>query len=541
MNRRQFHRLAAAPLVFGVRAAAASQQRLRAPFRLLYSNDTTNIGGCVSRYHDAGEPFRKEMLEASVDETAGTGVDAHFLQPGLGVVPMWPSKVLPLEEHYRWLKDRYGQEPDSYGRFVMAGHDVVRIFLERCRQRGMAGFISLRMNDAHHKEHADTPPGQKPKGNLAMSVTRAYAEHPEWRIKQGSMRGADVVLNWAVPEVREMKRALIEELCTNYDLDGLELDFMRFYSLFREEETPLLQRRAIITAFVREVREIMNLTARGNKRVWLCLRVPALLKGLDALGLDLAGLHAVGVDMFNVSSSYYTVQQSDFASIRSLAPEAAFYLELCHTTWTGPKLREGYDVTPFRRTTREQYQTAAHLAYARGAAGVSVFNFAYYRKHGAPERGPFHEPPFDVLPTLRDAQFLARQPQHWILALGWNNPYVRPPRLPRALVPNRRTGFVMDLAPPRGGWQGEGRLRFQFAEPPGPGECRVFLNGEPLQPAADVSEPYASPYPHMLGTPDKLRAWRVPNKLLRDGKNELDVMLLSGEKAMLDYIDLAIR
>ena len=43
--------------------------------------------------------------------------------------------------------------------------------------------------------------------------------------------------NWAVPEVRAQKFALIRELCENYDLDGLELDFLRFYSFFRIEET----------------------------------------------------------------------------------------------------------------------------------------------------------------------------------------------------------------------------------------------------------------------------------------------------------------
>jgi hypothetical protein len=102
MNRRHFlHTLAAAPLI------AADSPR-KAPFRVLYSNDTTNITSCVSPFHQAREPFRKEMLEASVDEVAGL-VDAHFLQPGLGMVPMWPSKVLPLAEHYAWIKQRYGR------------------------------------------------------------------------------------------------------------------------------------------------------------------------------------------------------------------------------------------------------------------------------------------------------------------------------------------------------------------------------------------------------------------------------------------------
>jgi hypothetical protein len=192
----------------------------KAPFRLLYSNDTTNLLSCISPWHKKGEPFRPEMLEASVDEVAGLGVDVHLLQPGLGMVPMWPSKVLPLAEHYAWIKERYGQGPDSIGSYVLKGGDVVKLFIERCRLRGQSPFISFRLNDAHHKEFVDPKPGANPGSSIGMSVTRFYAEHPEYRIKPGSLRGADLVQNWAVPEVREKKFALIRELCENYDLDG---------------------------------------------------------------------------------------------------------------------------------------------------------------------------------------------------------------------------------------------------------------------------------------------------------------------------------
>src|SRR5687767_1711944 len=101
MNRRRFlHALAGG--IWLARAARGRAATVKAPFRVIYSNDTTNTSGCVSPWHRKGEPFRPGMLEASVDEVAGL-VDAHFLQPGLGEVPMWPSKVVPLEEHYRWI------------------------------------------------------------------------------------------------------------------------------------------------------------------------------------------------------------------------------------------------------------------------------------------------------------------------------------------------------------------------------------------------------------------------------------------------------
>lgn len=543
MNRRQFIERAtgAAVLAASARAFPAEPARPKAPFRVLYSNDTTNITGCVSPFHQKGEAFRPEMLEASVDEVAGL-VDAHFLQPGLGMVPMWPSKVLPLEEHYAWIKQRYGQGPDSFGRYVLGGGDVVKVFIERCRAHGQAAFISVRLNDAHHKEFVDPQPGAKPGASIGMSVTRSYAEHSEHRIKPGSLRGSDLVQNWAVPEVRAQKFALLRELCENYDLDGLELDFLRFYSFFRTEETTREQRCAVVTGFVKDVRALLDRTARNGKRRWLCARVPCYLEALDLLGLDLTALVAAGLDMVNASAHYFTTQQHHLAVIRRRVSDAALYFELCHTIWKGEKVQVGYDVFPYRRATREHLHTSAHLAYARGSDGISLFNFAYYREHGQGEgRGSFGEPPFEALKSLRDPQSLARQPQHWFLAQGWRAPGAKPLPLPRKIEPGKPAVFVLDLAAPHDGWKRDARLRLQFDTPLGESAWHATLNGEPLAATPDVSEPFAVPYPSMLGKPGELRAWLVPALLLREGVNRVEITLKNGDAATVVFVDLPVK
>jgi len=450
------------------------------------------------------------MLEASVDEAVG--VDAHFLQPGLGWIPWWKSKVYPADEHYRWYQKCSGKVPDSFGKYMLAGGDMVKVFIERCRKRGQAPFISLRMNDAHHVE----VPG-------SVWISRFFAEHLDWRIGPNFVRGEERVLNWAIPEVPAHKLALIRELCANYDFDGFEMDFMRIYSYFRLTETTSAQRRAIMTNFVRDVR-----AALGPRR-WLCARVPCYLAMHDALGIDLPAMVAAGLDMVNLSASYFTVQQTDLAAIRKLVPDAAVYLELCHSIWNGrkPAGAKGYDSFPFRRATPEQMQTAAHFAYARGADGVSLFNFAYYREHGGPGRGPFNEPPFHVLPRLGDRARLARQPQHWFLANGWQHPL--PQKLPAT--------FTLDLAPRAG----QGRLRIQGETSLGTSRWQARLNGVELAPTDDVSEPYPNPYPPMLGKPDEMRAWLVPAGLLRDGVNRVEFTLQSGPTVRLAYLDLSVN
>lgn len=522
MKRRHFiHTLAATPLL----AAEASR---KAPFRVIYSNDLTNITSCVSPFHAAREPFRPEMLDASIDEVAGL-VDAHFLQPGLGVVPLWPSKVIDLKEHFAWIKQHYGQKPDSFSQFVLNGGDIVQRFIDHCRATGQAAFISLRMNDAHHKEFVDPKHGDKPGSSIGMSVTRWYADHPEHRIKPGSLRGADLVLNWAEPEVRAQKLAMLRELIDNYDLDGLELDFLRFYSYFRPE-TPIEQRRATMTNFVAEVRQLL-----GPKK-WLCARVPCYLPALDELGLDLKALVAAGLDMANASAHYFTTQQHDLAAIRKMTSGATLYFELCHTIWKGDKVQAGYDVFPFRRATREHLHTSAHLAYARGADGISLFNFAYYRQHGKGEgRAEFGEPPFEALKALRDPIALAKEPQHWFIASGWRSPGMKPLSVPRKIELNKPAKFSFDLAKPRG----DARIRIQVDRNLETSEWAATFNGEAIAATGNVSEPFPVPYPSMLGKPEELRAWLVPALLLREGKNSLEVTLKTGTQVSVVFVDMA--
>ncbi len=508
-------------------------KRAKAPFHVLFSNDTTNTLTCVSPYHKKGEPFREKTLRATVDETAGIGIEVHMLQPAHGWVPWWQSKVYSVEEHDRWWREHYGVAPDmSVHNYLLKGGDVLGVFVKRCRERGLSPFISLRLNDAHHLNHVNTPKNTRG----IHAICRFYAEFPEYRLdpKAGS-RG---VQNWAIPEVRDYKFALISEICQNYDIDGFELDFMRHPQFFNLDETTSEERVQIMTGFVGQVRELLNQTAQPGQHRWLCARIPAYLSEYDSLGINLSSFIDADVDMLNLSTFYFTEQQTDLTAIRKLAPDAAVYLEITHTTATGTRLtKSGGDNSMFRRTTDEQFFTAAHLAFARGADGVSAFNFVYYREHGTPGRGPFNEPPFHIFKHIGDAQWLARQPQHYFLS---SRGYVNR-QLPKQFESGNTVPFTIDMAPPVDGWNMDGRLRIQSRDSLGNSQWRAHFNGVDLNPTGDVSEPYPNPYPPMLGEPEELRAWIVPVGLLRDGINSIEITLVEGKLSEIVFLDVAVE
>lgn len=541
MDRRQFVGGCTGALVLGGLAGPARSQNTRAsssdehpkpPFTVLYNNDTTNTMSCVSPWHKKGEPFREELLAASIDEVAGMGVDAYLLSPGLGWIPWWQSDV--YGDHYEWWMQTTGLEPDTYGQYMLDGGDMVRVLIDRCRAGGMAPFVSLRLNDVHNQEYF----GEK----LPKSIwsSRFYVEHPEYLLDPDhkthrgyyAWRGQ----NWAIPEVREHKLAFLKELAGKYELAGLELDFLRDHHLFRLDETTEEQRIEFITEFVAEVRRALDANSGSGDRRHLCVRIPLQVARHGEVGLDVSRLAEVGVDMFNPSGWYHTTQRADIGQIRDMAPRAAIYHEMTHVTGSLRLFVEEkeYTTSGFPRTSDEQFYTTAHLALQREADGVSFFNFVYFREHSSVPARVINEPPFHVLRHVSDPTWLARQPQYY-----WLSQSVYHSQLPREIQSNEPQSFVFDLAPPSQPRKPNGRLRIHATEPFGDARLSVKMNGALLVATGDTSAFYGNPYDVMLSDSPRRRAWVVPAGILRNGLNELKVTLTSPPRLKIHWIDLA--
>ncbi len=436
------------------------------PYKIIYSTDIHTITNTISPYHRENEMFRPEMLDACIEETAGIGIDAHKIVPGYGWVPRWKSRQYPIEEHWDWYLKKYGeprgnQRNIQYGfvKYMLDGGDYVERFVGQCRKHGQSPLACLRLNDEQG--------GAGVEGN-----GRFVEENPQFTLGwSGYTRGVEHYMNWIHPEVRRFKLNYAEELA-GYDIDGLELDFMRRPTYFRLDQTSQLERERIMTGFVAETRAILDRTSRSGKRRRLGVRVPCHLAEYGLLGLDLEALVDAGVDMVNVSPSMFTQQQTDLPTIRRLLPDTAVYLEVSDIIDkpAGEGLSKDCAGIP-RRPTDEQFYTTAHLAYARGADGICTFNFRFFSgKQDYPKtKGVrLYEPPFHIFPRLRDPEWLGRQSQHWFLCRGhggyapWldgsrcaymmrNAAFAPASPLPCRLKPGMKIPFCFDMAPPEGG------------------------------------------------------------------------------------------
>jgi len=512
---------------------------MKAPYKLLYNNDTTNTAGVVSPWHEEGETFREEMLVASIEEVAGTGVDAYMLSPGMGWVPWWQSKVDP--DFYEWWKKRTGLEVEGfsdYDKYVYEGGDMVQVLVDTCRKHNMAPFVSLRLNDVHLQEFYE----QKVPESLVSC--HLYCEHPEWHIDLDHRnhegyyhkRGMD----WSRPEVRAHKLALLRELAEKYELAGLELDFLRDNTLFRDDGPSHEERVEIITDFVRQVREAMNAGAPGQKR-YLCVRIPIDMKAHPCMGLDVERLAEAGVDMFNLGVWFDTTQCPGVTQVRERLPESSLYLEMSHTAGNHRYfLKDGnYGINGNPRTSDQQFYTTAHMGYQQGADGLSLWNFVYYRM-GHRMDVPVMEPPFHVLKKLTDKAFLARQPRYYMQG---KTSYFS--QLPRDIKPGETQRFTMQMSVEGpGGPQASkpGRMRVHFKDPLTAGhEVTLRLNGRLLEASENLMRFFGNPFDSLISPTDAhRRAWVLPPDAIVEGANEVELSLVKGDERKVIYIDAGI-
>ena len=512
------------------------------PPRVLYSNDTTHILSSPSPFKpDKGGSFNETILRASIDEAKGAHV-AQLLQPGLGWVPWWKSEFLPIQKHVEFLQKR-GAKPNRFEKFVLEGGDMIAVLIDECKKIGRPSFVSIRMNDTHHVmrgNRAKTPEEKEKK----MAEFQLFADHPEARIglsKTTKMEQHPYAMDWGNPTVREYKYKLIEEICKNYDFDGLELDFMRQWILFNPDRTTQKERMQIVTAFVKRIRQALDKYAPEGKHRWLCVRIPGYIDACEQSGFDLKALAEAGVDMFNMSSHYNTDFQLQVPEAKKIVGKDKYVYGEVHFAHAQGKKSPGGP--PYlRRSTPIQLYTYANLVYARGGDGVSFFNFPYYRgTHSLTDvPGEPAEPPFEVLDHIGDPDWVSQQPQQYVLGTLRNSPRHQGRPLIKPFVIGKQETLILDMAPPKGGWQADAKLRIQGRESLKDTAFEVVFNGKKLAPTKDVSNPFGEPYSVATGQPDDYLAWTIPLKYLRDGQNTIELTQTKGKPAHIFYIDLSI-
>ena len=160
-------------------------------------------------------------------------------------------------------------------------------------EAGMDFFPSVRMNS-----HYDIAYGSPQYGNFRRRHAQCLIGRPDEYIPSPSIDYAiRTGLDYRFPVVRAHMLAIVCELFERFDVDGVELDFMRHPAFFRPEEA--YANRYLMTDFIRNVRQRMDAAAaqRGTP-LELLVRVAPTLDDCVRIGLDVRRWIAQGlVDM----------------------------------------------------------------------------------------------------------------------------------------------------------------------------------------------------------------------------------------------------
>ena len=192
--------------------------------------------------------------------------------------------------------------------------DIYAVWTKRCREIGYTPWFSFRMNDCH---------GSAIKKPISEKDFFSKAVRNGWTI--GEEYGYyKTCLDYEIDEVREMYLLYTREQMMRYDVDGLELDFLREYHNFKYLSADMDKCRNIMTEFIRSVRRILDECEKvhGHK-IKLSMRVPRDVEHCIYYGFDIQKIAREGLVDLIIPAPRFASSDSgmDIDEWRRLVPD----------------------------------------------------------------------------------------------------------------------------------------------------------------------------------------------------------------------------
>ena len=230
-----------------------------------------------------GPPLTPEdMRDKMIAPYAGSPVDVFLWSIGGHEVYDYETEIGErFGDGYKDLDAGQRRKVENLRQMINAHGGPVTVIAQLCREAGMAFFPSVRMN-----EHYDMEESAPNYGRLRRDHPELCIGRPGESIGHGSLEwGIRTGLNYAFPEVRTHMSRIIFELIERFDIDGIELDFMRHPAFFRPAEA--YQYRYLMTDFVYGVRtKLDEVSKTKGRQLNLAVRVPPTLADSKRIGLD---------------------------------------------------------------------------------------------------------------------------------------------------------------------------------------------------------------------------------------------------------------
>ena len=470
----------------------------------------------------------REYIQSFIKKLEDTDVDAIMCCP-----LSWRTNLFPSEVDQSWKKYKPGQPLSKFPlydyimMYLHSGGDPVKDTLEACRRYKKDFLISYRMNDHHHLNDLSWP-----------THNDFWREHPEyWQDNSDGNR----YFNYMLPEVRDHYFSILRELCTNYDVDGVELDFQRSPRFFRPED--MGKGKEVMDGFVRRIKKMMEkIGEERGKYLKLSIRVPhtvdkCLQIGLDVLKWDSEGL----IDIINISSYFIHTIEIGIEEFKTQTKHAGIYGEMHFIT---DAFNSPMGISHRRLTTLEMYYATAFNFLYRGVDGISLFNFDYIVDSNW-QKNIFENIPAEKRITLAkglkgitDIEFLKNVSKDYIITSRFGSLRNKNEDTIRLVIPDDTGKVRFDKA----------ILRVELKEPAGNAwssndlHIGVWLNGARLEPCGHQGTELFKPIAMNGSYPlrESLKFYTVPLNKIISGENEVVIKNMDKDMLSCEYRSLEI-
>lgn len=240
----------------------------------------------ISSRHRYGIEVNKKVIEDYIDQYKGTQITEFCININASL-SYTPSKIIETAFDKFLQKEADGVPVDfsetdlalAYDIYVNKGLDMHKIMFDRLRHIEIEPWLSVRMNDLHgfrditdrrttnFRSHAD-------KNDLCRTTHRPHHDY------------FDKCFDYMQPEIRNRILSYIEEQLNNYDVDGIELDFMREALCFKIGEEA--RGREVINNILRHIKVTAGILSKSRGRdIKIMARVPSNPVDAYDMGFDI--------------------------------------------------------------------------------------------------------------------------------------------------------------------------------------------------------------------------------------------------------------
>lgn len=442
-----------------------------------------------------------------------------------------------------WTTDLNGLRQKHYTG-MLNGIEFTEERIKLLRERGISPWVSIRMNDVHDMSDMDNP--------LHATFTK---QHQSMLVGANSPFYDDQrCLNYLNPEVRNWYFATIRENIERYDMDGLELDFMReSYTLFDAADRAALTE--VYTQLVKDIRKVLDQyeMVRGHE-IYLGVRVPAAVHVAVDYGLDVEEWSRLGlVDLVCVTARWATSDTDmEIEKWTELLKTQAGNKNIIISAGIESIYRSNYGQGPGQYTGIETTRGMAHSFLSRGADCIYLYN--HMNEYIGTGQGHMYNQFRDWKPMLQQVNSIENMAglvrRHAItfrdrVAHNENVTSVLPialtPATPQSQELNVHVGSVSEtydtdnyiIIGVNQNYNGTGAGAVTSA-----GDASVKINGVECPYVGDVVT-INEPRPKNLSyEPFDLIRYKVPKGILKSGYNAVVVEALNGKTIELQWVEV---